>query len=148
MAHSKKIDELTQTFSFHLRLARATELAQVGGFLHAEELLMRGLELPETQEELDLLARIYFHQKKYHEARARWLDALRVSSGKNKYQTCIDSLDQYIISLRRHNLRIGLIACVLFILLALLGYLISTHWMTKHDKIQQIPPSDLVTRRT
>ena len=71
--------DIVRAFSLRLRLARSTELALAGSLLRAEELLTSGGNLPETAEELDLLARILVQQKRYAEAQKRWKDAFLVS---------------------------------------------------------------------
>ena len=55
-----------------IRLARATELAQLRRFLEAEAVLSPNGELPGNPEELDLLARIAVHRGQFSQARRLW----------------------------------------------------------------------------
>jgi len=108
-------ESIIRDFSLKLRLARSAELALAGSLFRAEELLMSGGELPQTAEELDLLARILVRQKRYFEAQKRWNDALRVSNGESRYQNAIDSLNVYLETLKHKKQIQGIIAIILII---------------------------------
>jgi hypothetical protein len=96
-------EEIVRNFSLKLRLARAAELASVGSLFRAEELLMPKGNLPDTPEELDLLARILVRQKRYVEAKKRWGDALRASGGECYYKNALNSLDNYLKKSKRRK---------------------------------------------
>jgi hypothetical protein len=93
-------EEIVRVFSRRIRLARAAELASAGSLFRAEELLMPNGELPDSAEELDLLARILVRQKRYGEAQKRWNDAFRVSGGKSHYQDALNTLNYYLQALK------------------------------------------------
>jgi hypothetical protein len=111
--------EIIRAFSFRLRLARSAELALAGSLLRAEELITPNGGLPETAEELDLLARILVRQKRYAEAEKRWKDALRVSGGKNCYQDALDSLNAYVIALQHRKQIVFLSVSILSLILTM-----------------------------
>jgi hypothetical protein len=75
-----------------LRLARATELAQSCRFAEAEAALLPNGSLPGGAVELDLLARIKFHDGKPRDARRLWELALQKDPNNPAYQECLDSL--------------------------------------------------------
>jgi hypothetical protein len=54
------------------------------------------MHLPESADELDLLARIYVKQGRYSQARRRWKDALKVGGEHTKFKQCIEALDQWL----------------------------------------------------
>jgi hypothetical protein len=116
VSESLSSGKIAQAFSLRLRLARSAELALAGSLLRAEELLTPGGSLPETAEELDLLARIHVQQRRYAEAHKRWKEALRVSGGKSSYQDALDSLNAYVTVLQRRR-RILLFAASIVILI-------------------------------
>jgi predicted Zn-dependent protease len=76
----------------HIRLARATELAQSGRFLEAEAVLVQNGELPEDPRALDLLARIAARQGRFSEARRRWEAAMRKDPANKGYVLCVERL--------------------------------------------------------
>lgn len=116
-------ERIIRDFSLKLRLARSAELALAGSLFRAEELLMYGGELPQTAEELDLLARILVRQQRYVEAQKRWNDALRASNGESRYQDALDSLNLYLKTLKHKKQIQGIVAIILFIfLLAGIGF--------------------------
>lgn len=76
----------------HIRLARATELAQSGRLLEAEAVLAQNGELPRNASELDLLARIAARQGRFNEARRRWNAAIQIEPRNEIYRQCLESL--------------------------------------------------------
>lgn len=125
-------ERIIRDFSLKLRLARSAELALAGSLYRAEELLMSGGELPQTAEELDLLARILVRQKRYVEAQKRWNDALRVSNGESRYQDAIDSLNCYLKILKNKRQIQGIVAIILVIFLLIsigFQFLIQTYFL-------------------
>ena len=117
--------DIVRVFSLRLRLARSTELALAGSLLRAEELLTSGGNLPETAEELDLLARILVQQKRYAEAQKRWKDAFRVSGGQICYKDALDSLNGYVLALhRRKQILLLAVSIVSLILTTVLAYIL------------------------
>ena len=75
-----------------IRLARATELAQLGRLREVEAVLVPNGEFPHNARELDLLARVAARQGRFDEARRRWNAALQIEPGNNDYRQCIEHL--------------------------------------------------------
>jgi hypothetical protein len=116
-------EELVRVFCRRLRMARAAEIASVGVLYRAEELLMPEGNLPDTPEELDLLARILVRQKRYVEAKKRWNDALRASGGESYYEDALKSLNNYLRTLKwRRQILIFGIFFLSVIISAAIGY--------------------------
>lgn len=80
-----------ERFFDDIRLARATELAQLDKFAEAEAVLMNNGALPENAHELDLLARIAARQARFEQARRLWTKALQLEPNP-LYQQSIASL--------------------------------------------------------
>ena len=81
-----------EKFFDDIRLARATELAQLDKFAEAEAVLMNNGALPENVRELDLLARIAARQARFEQARRLWNKALQLEPANPLYQQSIASL--------------------------------------------------------
>lgn len=81
-----------EKFFDDIRLARATELAQLDKFAEAEAVLMNNGVLPENARELDLLARIAARQARFEQARRLWSKALQLEPANPIYKRSIDSL--------------------------------------------------------
>jgi len=81
-----------ERFFDDIRLARATELAQLDKFAEAEAVLMNSGALPENARELDLLARIAARQARFEQARQLWNKALQLEPANPLYQQSIASL--------------------------------------------------------
>jgi hypothetical protein len=99
---STKVDQrlsdlrrLAKQFDDRTKLARASELARDGRLLEAEGLLCQGKGLPESVEELDLLARIHVKQGRFDDARRRWRDAGKLD-GSPSHDECIDILNRWL----------------------------------------------------
>ena len=60
-----------------IRFARATELAQSRRFVEAEAILSPDGKLPESPRELDLLARIAIHDRRFGQAKQLWEQTLK-----------------------------------------------------------------------
>lgn len=81
-----------EKFFDDIRLARATELAQLDKFAEAEAVLMNNGVLPDNARELDLLARIAARQARFEQARQLWMKALQLEPTNPLYKRSIDSL--------------------------------------------------------
>jgi|688.fasta_scaffold224571_2 hypothetical protein len=99
---STKVDErlselrrLAKQFDDRMKLARASELARDGRLLEAEGVLCQGKGLPQSVDELDLLARIHVRQGRYEDARRRWRDAAKLDGGQS-HDGCIEALDGWL----------------------------------------------------
>ena len=99
---STKVDErlselrwLGKQFDDRVKLARASELARDGRLLEAEGVLCQGKGLPQTVDELDLLARIHVQQGRFEDARRRWRDAAKLD-GSHTHDECIEVLDRWL----------------------------------------------------
>lgn len=86
---------IAQRFDDRLRLARASELALSGRLLEAEALLYPG-NLPMSDDELDLLARIHVKQGQYDLARRRWGAVTKNGVRHVESEECVKSLDQWL----------------------------------------------------
>lgn len=117
---------IAKQFDDRMRQARSSELARDGRLLEAEGLLCQGGQLPESVEELDLLARIHVRQGRYDDARRRWRDASGLN-GDPSHSQCIEALDQWLDYRRRmKNWRIK-VACVVATSVAAIGTLLHFH---------------------
>lgn len=90
------LHQLGKQFDERMKLARACELAQDGRLLEAEGILCQGKGLPQSVDELDLLARIHVRQGRYEDARRRWRDAAKLD-GSHSHDECIDVLDRWLV---------------------------------------------------
>ena len=70
--HSTQVRAALEECLAQIRLARATELAQLRKFVEAEGVLSPNGELPDNPRELDLLARIAVHRGELPQARRLW----------------------------------------------------------------------------
>jgi hypothetical protein len=95
---------LGKQFDDRMKLARACELAQDGRLLEAEGLLCQGKGVPQTIDELDLLARIHVRQGRYEEAKRRWRDAAKLD-GSHSHDECIEVLDRWLEHRQKIHLR-------------------------------------------
>jgi tetratricopeptide (TPR) repeat protein len=87
-----KADVALQNCFAQIRLARATELAESGRLLEAEAVLVQTGKLPDSANELDLLARIAARQGKFDQARQRWNAALQLKPDNEIYRRCLNEL--------------------------------------------------------
>ena len=69
-------------------------MARAGQYLEAEGLLAPLGVLPDSAQELDLLARMAARQGRYEQARRLWLSALRTAPDNADYQSCLEALEQ------------------------------------------------------
>jgi len=74
----------------NIRLARATDLAQLNRFLEAEAVLSPKGVLSDDPRELDLLARIAAKQEQFGKARQLWEAALQKSPGNEEFSACFE----------------------------------------------------------
>jgi hypothetical protein len=86
---------ISQRFDDRLRLARASELALCGRLLEAEALLCSG-NLPMSDDELDLLARIHVKQGQFDLARRRWGAVTENGTRHVESEECVKVLDQWL----------------------------------------------------
>ncbi|HSI86335.1 MAG: hypothetical protein ACAI35_13130 [Candidatus Methylacidiphilales bacterium] len=122
---ARSAEEIVRNYSLRLRLARSAELALAGSLLNAEDVLMPDGKIPETAEELDLLARILVRQERYAEAETRWKDALRISKDKDCYQEALNSLNSYVKSVQKNNKFVMLLStAILVIVVTVLVYIL------------------------
>jgi len=106
-----------ERFFDDIRIARATELAQLDKFAEAEAALMNNGALPASARELDLLARIAARQARFEQARRLWNKALQLEPGNPLYRQCIASLTPTRRLARRIALHEGkLLNIVVFII--------------------------------
>lgn len=91
----RELRRLTNQFDERMKLARASELARDGRLLEAEGILCQGKGLPQSVEELDMLARIYVRQGRYEEAKRRWRDAAKLDDS-HAHNECIEVLDLWL----------------------------------------------------
>ena len=106
-----ELRRLAKQFDDRTKLARASELARDGRLLEAEGILCQGKGLPESVEELDLLARIHVRQGRFDDARRRWRDAGKLD-GSPSHAECIEILDRWLEYRHRVVLwRLKLVGC-------------------------------------
>lgn len=109
-----------------LRFVQATELVRSGKYLEAEAMLSPKGQIPETATELDLLARIYAYQERFEDAARYWQAALKNDPGNSNYKNCLEHLSDIQSGKglpgddRRSILRVGIGACVIFLIIGLL----------------------------
>ena len=84
-------EEIERTL-LEVRLARATDLARSARFSEAEAILSPDDTLPHNAREIDLLARIAFHQGKLRRARRLWEAALQTDPQNPAYRECLAKL--------------------------------------------------------
>lgn len=77
----------------HIRIVRATDMAQSKRFLEAEALLSPNGELPESPSELDLLARIAAQHRQFARARQLWQIVLKKDPENEAAKEALDELD-------------------------------------------------------
>ena len=91
-----ELQRIAKRFDDQLRLARANDLASMGRMLEAETLLCPRGHLPESSEELDLLARIHVKQGHFDQAKKRWEDASKIGDLRDDFEECIKVLDEWL----------------------------------------------------
>lgn len=94
-AEANGVAVVTDRFDRRMRLARASELALSGRLLEAETLLMSKERLPDTWEELDLLARIRVREGKLADALKLWGLGATIPTHSSRAHACIASLQNY-----------------------------------------------------
>jgi hypothetical protein len=112
----RELRRLTKQFDERMKLARASELARDGRLLEAEGILCQGKGLPQSVEELDMLARIYVLQGRYGEAKRRWRDAAKLDES-HAHSECIEVLDQWLE--HRHKVLLKWVKLAGYIILAI-----------------------------
>lgn len=108
-----EVSRIVERFDDRLRLARAMEMASSNRLLEAEALLCPGGMMPQSADGLDLLARVHVQQHRFHLARKRWEEALKLGSRQVEFENCLKFLDDYTKQLFRRRLLIWKITLVL-----------------------------------
>jgi hypothetical protein len=89
------LKEAIDRFDRKIQLARASELALSGRLLEAEALLVLKERLPNTWEELDLLARVRVREGKLADAFRLWGRGATIPTHSSRAHACIASLQNY-----------------------------------------------------
>lgn len=87
----REIREVLKEHLEQIRFARAAELARSKRYLDAEGVLAPGGRVSSNPRELDLLARISAHQRRYGRARWLWEAALRESPDNTRFERAIEA---------------------------------------------------------
>jgi len=119
---SEKAQVALQTFFAKQRLAHASELAQSGRYLEAEGVLTHNGRVPDSPEELDLLARIAGQRGHFDKAERYWTIAQGRGLNSAECQTAIQGIDQARKSqdLRKRVIAISVVAAAIATIVALL----------------------------
>lgn len=106
------------SFAHQTRLARASELAQLGAHTRAESVLMPEGVLPKSDQELDLLARIRVQMGDLESARKLWIAA--GDEGSKSYLEEIEELQKWKMAIEMRT-RLVLRISASILTLALIG---------------------------
>lgn len=117
---------VVETYLAAVRLARATDLARLGRFKAARELLIAGGRPPCKPRELDLLARMAAQEHEFGIARGWWEAALRQSPENVDYSNAIAQASE--AERMQVVLRSLLWLALLIMVLSLLVYLCVITW--------------------
>jgi len=100
------LNEAIDRFDRKIQLARASELALSGRLLEAEALLISKEQLPDTWEELDLLARIRVREGKFTDALKLWSRGASMPARSARARACIAILQSYAAAKFRRDRQI------------------------------------------
>jgi len=92
---SVDLSVIVTAFESRMRLARASEHAVAGRLFEAEALLAPPGKLPNTWDEIDLLARIYVYQSKFAQALRLWKKSLVIPGHEEIVAARVESLNAY-----------------------------------------------------
>jgi|GEM_PF-2867695 len=110
-----EVNRIVERFEDRLRLARAMEMASSNRLLEAEALLCPGGRMPQSEDGLDLLARVHVQQHRFDLARKLWVEALKLGGRQVEFENCIKVLDDYTKQVFRRRLLTWKITLVLLI---------------------------------